>query len=42
MMFQASNTKERHFLDLFDDELNPIKPSYFKEESWLKFFSYSN
>ena len=32
MNFQASNDKERHFIDLLNDEFNPIKPSYSKEE----------
>ena len=30
MTFQASNTKERHFLELLDDGLQPIEPSYSK------------
>ena len=30
-MFQASDVKGRQFLDLLDDDLQPIKPSYLKE-----------
>ena len=42
MTFQASNDKERHFLDLLDEDLKPIEPSYSKRGSWLKFFGHSN
>jgi len=42
MMFQASDYKERSFLDLLDDNLNIIEPLYSKEKSWLKYFGYSN
>ena len=42
MMFQVSNTKGRYFLELLDDELNPIELSYFKGGLWLKFFGHSN
>jgi len=28
MTFQASDNKERYFLDLLNDELNPIKLTY--------------
>ena len=42
MMFQASDAKERHFLELLNDKLNLIELSYSKGESWLKFFGYSN
>ena len=41
-MFQALDYKGRSFLDLLNDDLNIIKPSYFKEGSWLKHFSHSN
>jgi len=27
MMFQVSDSKERNFLDLLDNDLNPIEPS---------------
>ena len=42
MMFQASDVKGRQFLELLNDNLHPIKPSYFKGESWLKFFGHFN
>ena len=42
MMFQASDAKEQNFLDLLDDDLKSIKPSYFKGGPWLKFFGHSN
>jgi len=29
-MFQASDAKERHFLELFDEDSNIIKPTYSK------------
>ena len=41
-MFQALDYKGRSFLDLLDDDLNIIEPLYFKEGSWLKYFSHSN
>ena len=42
MMFQALDLKEKQFLDLLDNNNNIIKPSYVKESSWLKTFSYLN
>jgi len=42
MTFQASNLKEKQFLNLLDDDYNIIEPSYIKGGSWLKVFSYSN
>jgi len=42
MIFQASNFKGKHFLDLVDGNDNPIEPSYTRGGSWLKFFSHSN
>jgi len=42
MTFQASNDKEKYFLNLLDDNLNPVEPSYSKKGSWLKFFGHSN
>jgi len=41
-MFQALDYKGRSFLDILDDDLNIIEPLYFKEGSWLKYFSHSN
>ena len=40
--FQALNTKGRHFLNLLDDNLKPIKPLYSKRGLWLKFFGHFN
>ena len=42
MMFQASDSKGKHFLDLVDSDDNSIKPLYIREGSWLGFFGYSN
>jgi len=42
IIFQASDLKGRHFLDLFDSDNNTIKPLYAKDSVWLKFFSHSN
>jgi len=42
MIFQASDLKERQFLELCDEDNNTIEPSYAKEGSWLKFFGHSN
>ena len=42
MTFQASDGKERHFLDLVDDNLKTIELSYTKGGPWLQFFGHSN
>jgi len=42
MTFQASDGKGRHFLELLDDELNPIEPHYKKGGPWLQSFGHSN
>jgi len=42
MTFQASDSKGNHFLDLLDDDLNPIEPSYIKGGPWLQSFGHSN
>ena len=42
MTFQALDRKGRHFLDLVDDNLETVEPSYTKGSSWLQFFSHSN
>ena len=42
MTFQASDGKGRHFLDLVDDNLETIEPSYTKEGLWLQSFGHSN
>ena len=41
MTFQASDGKGNHFLDLLDDDLNPIEPSYIKGGPWLQSFGHS-
>jgi len=41
-MFQASDVKGKQFLDLLDDNLQPLEPSYPKGGLWLKYFGYSN
>jgi len=40
-MFQASDTKGKQFLDLLDDNLQPLESLYSKGGSWLKYFGYS-
>ena len=42
MTFQASDGKGRNFLDLLDDDFNPIEPHYAKGSPWLQAFSHSN
>ena len=42
MTFQASEGKGNHFLDLLDDDLNTIEPSYAKGGPWLQLFGHSN
>ena len=42
MIFQASDFKERNFLDLLDNNLNPIKLSSSKGSPWLSQFGHSN
>ena len=42
MMFQASDGKGNNFLDLLDDDFNPIEPSYTKGSLWLQAFGHSN
>ena len=42
MTFQASDGKGNHFLDLLDDDLNAIEPSYSKGGPWLQAFGHSN
>ncbi len=42
MMFQASNQKSQQFLELVDDNDNPIEPFYFNGGFWLKFIEHSN
>ena len=40
--FQASDGKERHFLDLVDENFEIIEPSYTKGGPWLQSFRHSN
>ena len=40
--FQASEGKGKQFLDLLDDDLNAIEPSYTKGGLWLQMFGHSN
>jgi len=42
MTFQASEGKGKNFLDLLDNNLNPIEPSYTKGGPWLQMFGHSN
>ena len=42
MMFQASDGKGNQFLDLLDDDFNPIELSYTKGGPWLQVFGHSN
>jgi len=42
MMFQVSDGKGKHFLDLVDNNLNSIEPTYTKGGPWLHIFSHSN
>jgi len=42
MSFQVSDGKGTHFLDLLDDDLNVIEPSYARGGPWLQTFSHSN
>jgi len=42
MMFQASDGKGNHFLDLLDNYFNMIEPSYSKGGPWLQAFGHSN
>ena len=42
MLFQAVDSKEKNFLDLLDDDLDPIEPSSIKDSPWLQHFGHSN
>ena len=42
MTFQASDLKEKQFLNLLDNNNNIIEPSYAKGGSWLKVFDHLN
>jgi len=42
MTFQASDDRGHHFLDLLDEDSNPLEPSTENGGLWLKHFSHSN
>ena len=42
MYFQASDYKGRNFLDLHNDNSNPIYLAYSKDRAQLKYFGFSN
>ena len=42
MLFQVADSKERHFLDLLDDDLNLIKLLSTKDSLWLQHFGHFN
>ena len=42
MMFQASDGKGKNFLELLDDNLNVVEPSYIKRGPWLQLVGHSN
>ena len=42
MTFQASEGKGKNFLDLLDDDLNVVEPSYAKGGPWLQLVGHSN
>ena len=42
MTFQVLDDKDYNFLELLDDENNPLELTYSKGGTWLKYFGYSN
>jgi len=42
MTFQASEGKGKNFLELLDDDLNVVEPSYTKGGPWLQLVGHSN
>jgi len=42
LLFQATDSKGRNFLNLLDNNLNPIEPSSIKGSPWLQYFRHSN
>ena len=42
MTFQVSEYKRKNFLDLNNDDNQPICPMYSKSSIWLKHVGYSN
>ena len=41
-MFQASDLKERNFMDLVNSNNNILEPTYSKSSTWLQYFGHSN
>jgi len=41
-MFQASEGKGKNFLELLDNDLNVVEPSYTKGGLWLQLVGHSN
>ena len=42
MMFQASDLKGNHFLDLMNRDNNPLESLYIRSGLWLQNFGHSN
>jgi len=42
MTFQALDLRGKHFLNLLDNELYCIEPSYTRRDPWIKHFGHSN
>ena len=42
MIFQSSDEKGQHFLELLDDDTKPIELLYAKDKPWLRYFKHSN
>jgi len=42
MSSQKSDLKRRNFLELLNNELNPLELSAIKDSPWLQHFSHSN
>jgi len=42
VLFQAADSRGRNFLNLLDDDTNPIEPSSIKGSPWLQCFGHSN
>jgi len=42
MSFQASDKKGHKFLELLNNDNNPLELTYSKDSSWLKYFGHSN
>jgi len=42
MTFQVADFKGNHFLDLLDNDFLSIKPTYMKNDTWLRYIGHSN